>query len=258
MSTFGEHAAQGPDRTDKTGAMIASSGSIALAIGGGIAAVLAIIGLAGAWSTWMVTLATLFVGAALIAEGLAIAARNARILSRTKGTVESSELAGGVSAEFLAGCVGIVLGIIALVGVNPVVLSAAAVVVFGSAMIFGSSIRSRAEDIDVIRTETARPHTEPGPGPDVAHPSPGPLETRPVEQRQSEQRHEQQSGLLSPVSGTHLMVGLGTVALGIVALAQVRPIVLTLVALLVLGFTFLLSGAAVGSRLMMRSRHAAR
>ena len=48
------------------------------------------------------------------------------------------------------------------------------------------------------------------------------------------------------------MVGLGCMALGIVALAGVRPLVLALVGLLAVGFVLFLSGTALATRFMYR------
>jgi hypothetical protein len=248
MSTFGEHAAHDPDRAEKMKTGIVSAGSMALAIGGAAAVVLTIMGLSEILPVWMVTLATICVGAAFILEGIAIAGRQIQLLSRTGGTIEQTELAGGLSAEFLAGCAGLALGIIALFGIYPVVLSACAVILFGSALVFGS--RSRLSErldrdwrggvyrsdiaggVDVARTDVPRA--------DVSAPS------------SAERPMEQLGYLLSPVYGTHMMVGLGTMALGIVALAGVRPLVLSLVGLLAVGFALFLSGTAIATRFMYK------
>lgn len=243
MSTFGEHAAHDPGRAEQTKTAIVSAGSIALAIGGAAAVVLTIMGLSEILPVWMVTLATICVGAAFLLEGIAIAGRQAQLLSRTGGTIEQTELAGGLSAEFLAGCAGLALGIIALFGIYPVVLSACALTLFGSALVFGS--RSRFSERLDRNWQGVGYRSDIAGGADVSHTD------RPT-QSSADRPMEHLGHLLSPAHGTHMMVGLGCMALGIVALAGVRPLVLTLVGLLAVGFALFLSGSAIATRFMYR------
>lgn len=248
MATFGEQAAHEPNRVEKIRAGILSSGSMALAIGGAAAIVLTIIGLSSlstAWSTWMVTFSTVIVGVALVLEGAAIAGRQMQLLSRTGGTIEQTEMAGGLTAEFLSGCAGLTLGIIALFGVYPVVLTACALIVFGSALVFGSR-SGLGETVDTYRSGPPRSDVGRMDLPRTDVPTAGSTASveRPV---------EQQLGLLfSPVYGAHVMVGLACMALGIVALSGVRPLVLVLTGMLTIGFVLFLGGTALATRFMYR------
>lgn len=244
MAMYGEHAAHDAERSDKIESGIVSGGSAALATGGAAAVVLAIIGLSMVLPIWMVTIATIIVGFAFILEGIAIAGRQVQLLSRTGGTIEQTELAGGLSAEFLAGCAGLALGIIGIFGIYPVVLSACAVILYGSALVFGS--RSRISDRAEWTGATHRPGDS---GADVTQTD---APRGQVTNWAVEQPLEQLNKLLSPVYGTHVMVGFGCIALGILALAGVRPLVLVLVGLLAVGFTLFLSGTAVATRFMYR------
>lgn len=235
MATFGEHAAHEPE---KVKASLMATGSAALAIGGICAVVLAILGLAAVLPIWMVTIATILVGIAFMLEGVALAGRQMQLLSRTGGTVEQTELAGGMTSEFLAGCAGLTLGIIAIFGVYPVVLTACAVIIFGSALVFGSRHRlTLSESAWSYRSDVTRAET---PRVDIAGTSP------------AERPMQQLGALLSPVYGTHVMIGLTCMALGIVALAGVWPVVLTLVGLLTLGFALFLTGTSVATRFLYR------
>ncbi len=216
MATFGEHAANEPSREEKIKAGLVSGGSMAWAIGGGCAVVLAIFGLSAVLPVWMVTIGTICVGAAFILEGIAIAGRHMQLLSRTGGTIEQTELAGGMNAEFFAGCAGLALGIIGLLGIYPVLLSACAVTIFGSALLFGSSRAKLGEYVDAVYrpggyrsgevvSDTGRV--------DVSRPEIGRGDVIPSAERPLEHI----GTLLSPVYGTHVMVGLAALALGICA-----------------------------------------
>lgn len=92
--------------------------------------VLAILGLVGVAPQYMAPIATIAVGAALAFEGAALQA----------GTAV-------VSAEFTAGMAGIVLGILAILGVEPVILTSVAVLIFSGGLLLtaGSSAHFGAE-----------------------------------------------------------------------------------------------------------------
>ncbi|HEY5312596.1 MAG TPA: hypothetical protein VIK18_08750, partial [Pirellulales bacterium] len=85
--------------------------------------VLAILGLVGVAPPYMAAIATLAIGAALAFQGAAWHAR-------TGGTT--------VSAEFTAGLAGIVLGILAILGIEPAILIPVAVLVFGAGLLLSS------------------------------------------------------------------------------------------------------------------------
>lgn len=241
MATFGEHASHERDRVERIKEGILSGGSLALAIGGAATLVLTIIGLStldeSSWPVWMLRIATIVVGAAFLLEGVSLAGRQIQLMSRTGGTIEQTELLGGLSAEFLAGCVGLALGIIALFGIYPEILCASAVILFGSALVFGGQVRAYLGGREAYRSDVARtdlPRTDLGAAP---------MERQPLEQL---------STLLSPAYGSHVMIGLAVMAIGIVALSTDYTLTLSLVGLLTAGFVLFLSGTAVASRLMYK------
>ena len=51
------------------------------------------------------------------------------------GHFDIAEVGGGITAEFRAGLSGITLGVLALLGIQPVTLMAIALIVYGSALI---------------------------------------------------------------------------------------------------------------------------
>jgi hypothetical protein len=226
MATFPEHPANGPGRVPerrveragepKLSAM--SGSSAALAIGGAAAIILTIIGLSGGWPIWMATLTTLIVGVAFVIDGLGIMARNMQMVSRTGGTLEHVEASFGVSPEFLAGCAGVVLGILGLVGIYPILLSGVALIAFGGALFFGATPRAH---LVAVTMETTK-------------------------------GWEVERSLLSRSTAAHVMVGLGAMTLGILAVYGIRPLVLTLAGLLSVGCAVLLTGSAVAYRMASR------
>ena len=96
----------------------AAYGGFVDAIGGVATIVLAIIGLSGAKPEMLVAIATIVFGAALLVQGGAILSEYVGIIF-PDGAGSMEEFGGSsVSALFMAGAAGIVLGILALVGVE--------------------------------------------------------------------------------------------------------------------------------------------
>ena len=100
-----------------------SAGMGTEALVGAGAVILAIVGLAGLEAFYMAAIATIAVGAAFLLEGAVLMAKQAEMTT--------SEGTPSLSAELLGGAVGIVLGILALVGVVPTILLAVALLVYG-------------------------------------------------------------------------------------------------------------------------------
>jgi hypothetical protein len=199
--------------------VLEGSGSIVEAVGGVGTAALAIIGIAGVLPQELAAIASIAVGAALLAEGGTVAARFARLLQRAGGVELGRDLGGGVSASLLGGLAGIVLGILALVGVVPTVLMPAAIVVFGAAILVSSTATWRVGVL--AASSTASP------------------EIRAVAEES-----------LKAASGAQLMVGVASVTLGILAIVGIHPVLLGLVALLSLGVSIVLEGTTLGGAMM--------
>jgi hypothetical protein len=194
------------------------------AIGGGIiaiaGAILAIIGLAGMESRWLLGVATIAVGVSFLIEGAAIASRLSDLLHETtEGRVQMSELGAGVTGETLAGVVGIVLGILGILNVYPLSLLPIAAIIYGAALILGAGANVRISEITFSHRESGAPA-----------------------------RNVIRQAVLA-TTGFQILVGLGAVTLGIIALSGVYPLTLTLVAMLAVAGSFLLSNAAIASRL---------
>lgn len=213
-------AAAGLDDHDAriTRGVIAGGSSIET-LGGLVALVVTLAGFS-ALPFQMAGVAVIALGFALFAQGIAITSRwrdAARRLAKSRGP--RPELIGsGVSVEMFAGLVGIVLGILALSGVQPLSLLPSAAIVFGGALLLGGAVQP-----DLVYLAPER-------NPKVARMTYGAIQT---------------SG------GVMVLVGVASVVLGILALLEVGPtLALTLIALLSLGVALSFAGGALTTRLV--------
>jgi hypothetical protein len=208
-----------PSEEDRLDA--ASGSSLAQSLGGLAAIILAIVGLAHVVPQYMVAIAALAIGAALIFQGGNTFMEFSSLLPKlSAGRLGNATVGSSVSTEVLAGFTGIILGILALVTVTPDVLLPVAVIVFGAALIFTSG--------DVSRVSTLK-----------------------LEQATSDETAQHVARQSFPMGGgTQALVGLTSVILGIIALIGYDWAVLSLVALLVMGVVVLVSSTAIMERMM--------
>ena len=195
-----------------------SGASISEAIGGIVAIVLAILGLAHIAPIFLVAIATIAVGVALAFEGAAVAGEYARLLTRPgEEGAAVSDLGGGAAwaTEFLAGSAGIILGVLALLNVESTNLVAIAAIGFGGALVLSSNSAAQLNVLKVARAQLEEPA-----------------------------RHLL-GGVLSGSAGVQAIAGLQAIVLGILALAGFAPVVLILIALLALGTFILVNGSAL-------------
>lgn len=194
----------------------ATYGGFVDALGGIATIVLAIIALSGVKPDVLVSIATIVFGAALLIQGGAILSE----FAQTEPTPESNAIAGGggLSALFLVGIAGIVLGVLALLGIHATVLTSVAVIAFGSALVISSSavwqlLTSRSVAMRFqARTAMVR---------FVA------------------------SEVAAGSAGMQAMAGLAVIVLGILAVCGIYTGPLTLIALLVAGAAILLTGSTL-------------
>jgi hypothetical protein len=195
-------------------------GGLIDAIGGIAAGVLAVLGLRGFDPEGMAAIATIVLGAALLVQGGAILSEYAHVVFQSDVGVTPREPLGvdGLAPMFMAGASGIVLGVLALLGIASAALTAVAVIAYGSALILSTGT---VRQLYVLRGE-ALPTAHSG--------------------------HEFLAGqIASGSTGMQLMSGLAVVVLGILAVGGHNPQLLELAALLVLGVTVLLTGTALSS-----------
>jgi hypothetical protein len=185
-------------------------------IGGAGAIVLAILGLIGVLPITMASIATIAVGVALLTVGGIIARRYSRALAGPEPTNIRREVMGGMGMEAMAGLAGLVLGILALIGISPLLLLSIAIIVLGAALLMASGAMARLETL--MRWET-------------------------LDASQSK-AHD----AVYVATGSEVLVGVGAVVLGILALSGHDPLTLSLIAMLSIGASVLLSGSSLAAR----------
>lgn len=217
-----------PARQEMRSAETLAGGSMAEAVAGIAGVVLAIIALAHVFPAYLGPIAAIVIGAGLVLEGGAVAARYAGLLESVGDTTGTEvELGGGMSAELLGGVAGIVLGILALIGIVPLALEAVAAIVFGAALLLGCAATAGLNRMAVRRWWGLLPS-------------------------EGISRHVA-SEAVSAANGAQLLVGLGAIVLGIIALVMIpeyNSLVLSLVAFLCVGASLLVSGAALSGKFL--------
>lgn len=199
-------------------------GGFADAIGGIATIVLAIIALAGVHSDMVVAIATIIFGAALLMHGGAMLSEYANIIF-PPGTaaVSAGEFPGGsLSAVFLVGAAGIVLGVIALLGIHPVELTAISVIAFGSVLV----VTSNAIWHLYLMKRSA-------------------LFTRDTRDGWHFGSEVLAGEMASGSAAMQALAGLAAAVLGLLAVVGINSAVLSLVGLLILGTTIVLTGGAL-------------
>lgn len=204
----------------------ASYGGFVDALGGIAAIVLAVIGLSGVKPDILVSIATVVFGAALLIQGGAMLTEYAKVEVMPEASASTS--GGGLSSLFLVGVAGIVLGVLALLGVHAPILTSVAAIAFGAALLISSSavwqlltsrsvaarFESRAPMLRIVASEVA-------------------------------------AGSV----GVQAMAGLAVIVLGILAVSGIFTVNLTLIAFLVAGSAIVLTGSTLSGTMIgfMRS-----
>jgi MFS family permease len=206
---------------------IVAASVIQAIIGVGVATI-AILGLAHLASIVFVSIAAIAVGTAVMFQGGMISARYHVAVSEEERNEYGRKVRGWaqVGVMYLAGIAGITLGILSLLGFVPTVLVPAALVALGISLLFGSAVSARLNAKDMVRFSGE------------------------AEKQEMEMLRER--GLFS--AGVQSVAGVAAVGLGVLALAMVFPIELSLIAVLALGFGLFLNGAVL-SRMMQAFGH---
>jgi hypothetical protein len=156
---------------------------------------------------------------AFLSEGGAVASRAAHLAADSVDRRDSEMVGGGMALESLAGIAGIVLGILALLGYQPLMLLAIAAIVYGVGMLTESGALARLSTLfRGISSSPARVEQSADPA-------------------------------LSTTVGLDVICGLAGIALGVLALLGYWPQTLVQIAMLAFGGVVLLSGAVLASRI---------
>lgn len=122
-------------RTERVLGATSTTGTIAEAAGSIAVIVLSIIGLAqGTASLTIVAVTAIVLGAALLAEGGALAGEFSRLAMITGEPMAADNVLSGMSLQVASGGIVLVLGILALLGVSSATLPAAATIIVGAAL----------------------------------------------------------------------------------------------------------------------------
>lgn len=214
------------------------------AFGGLAVIVLAILGLSGLAPAMLASIAGIVIGAALLAEGGTIAEELSVLASGPVHDAGSGAEAGsGMTVEFLAGGAVVVLGILALIGLSQPILVPALIIVTGTALILTTGTMRRLDEVKMEVSGTT------GDAQRIVR------------------------GAASGTAGAQLLAGLAAIVLGILALVSSPAggaagraagnaaadgstwIILTLVALLVLGTALAINRATLAGRLVRLFNH---
>jgi len=177
--------------------------------------VLTILGLAGVSPAFLVEIATIVFGVGLLLYGTTTLSLISRILGKQAGVDSAAGVASGWAIILVVGAAGIVLGILALLGVSSIQLVAIAVIAFGAALLISSNASMRLRVL-----AGAAQHVDPA-----------------VERLVYD--------TAADTAGLQTMTGLAAIVLGILALSGFAPITLVLVALLGLGCFATLTSAFI-------------
>lgn len=195
-------------------------GNMPVILAGTAASALAIIGLAGIIPWAAVAISAIALGAALVLVGIALGIEKKHILAETVGgRLEGPKLiSAGIGMEVIAGVASVVLGILALLHIHPSVLLGADAIVLGMTALYLCGVDGRMNKYRGAGTGNEY------------------IKTRLQE-------------TVSVVIDAQFMVGLAAIALGILALVNIAPQVLELVAFLSIGITLALKGSTLAARL---------
>jgi len=178
--------------------------------------VLTILGLASVSPAFLVEIATIVFGVGLLLYGSATLSEVGRVFVNSgSSSAGAAGVASGWSIILLAGVAGIVLGILALLGVSSIQLVAIAVIAFGAALLISSNANMRLRILAGAGTNT-----------DAA-----------IEKLVRD--------TAADTAGLQTMTGLSAIVLGILALSGFAPTTLVLIALLGLGCFATLSSAFI-------------
>lgn len=212
--TFGETLTHEP----------AAYGGFADAIGGLATVVLAILALAGIFQDTLGAIAVVVFGCALLITGGTMLGEFGQIMFPSgRAPAYAGHFSGGnaLAAVFLTGCAGIVLGILALIGIHPAVLVAVSVIAFGAALVLSST---SVWQLYAMKQATALAGVQAAAG----------------------GREFLASEMASGSAGMQALAGLAAVVLGILALTSTTyATTLFLVALIVLGAMIVLTGSTL-------------
>jgi hypothetical protein len=177
--------------------------------------VLAVIALAGTASGALASIVTIVVGVGLMVQAFNSAAENSKVMAAN--TTSFPDLGGGVMVDGLSGVTGIILGILALAGINTPYLVSSALIVFGGALLLSGAIGLPPR---------ASQSTVPGQAQVATYQG------------------------LAATGGMEILIGIAAIVLGILSLIFVGSWVLALVGFIAVGAALLMVSATFSGTIM--------
>jgi hypothetical protein len=160
------------------------------------------------------SIAAIVIGVGPVADAFNRAAEEARVQSTDKAINPPDAVMGGeVMADCLCGFAGIVLGVLALVGIDAATLLAAALIVFGDYLLLSGIIGMGARVLSIADATDTQMASYP---------------------------------LSAAASGAEILIGLTAIVLGLLSLILVPSSGLVLVGFLTVGAALLLVSATIG------------
>jgi len=154
------------------------------------------------------------------------------VLPSGSGAPMMESLGGaGLSAHFLVGAAGVVLGVLALLGIAPAALTSVAMIAFGAAMVLSSGSVWRLHQMKKMSMLPAE--GQPVCGTAILA-----------------------SEMASESAGALSLAGLAAIVLGILAAAGMNPTTLILAALIAIGATLVMTGSSLSTTVMSFMRPA--
>ena len=200
-----------------------AGGSLNEAIGGAAAVVLSIVGLAGIMPIWMAAISAIAIGAALMVRGITLTLRYYSLLDESGAdSADAAALGGGIGSEVLGGAAGVVLGILALLNIQPLIMLPVDAIVLGGTLLLGCGSNCRLNHLVVEHWHSTSNITS----------------------------RRIASDLMAAANTAQAFVGAAVIVLGIVALLNPFNLTLCLIAFLAAGTSILLSGGTISSRMM--------
>jgi UPF0716 family protein affecting phage T7 exclusion len=213
-------------REEEEAAEVVMAGSLSEGLGGILAALLAVLALALFLPGRLGAIATIVIGIALLCNAGAVSFRLRRILSEVACEPRNAwALRGGLTAEFAGGCVGLILGVLALIGVGPITLLSVAAIVLGCALLLDTGALYRLNFMAVHRHGAAQQYM------DVT------------------------CQCVRTAAFFQIVCGIAATVLGLLALVDVYPDVMAVVALLCIGMSLAYSGLSLSWRMLWVTTH---
>jgi hypothetical protein len=182
------------------------------------AVVLSIVGLAGLFPMHLAAISIIALGAVLLFQGASVAWHFSELLHQAGASKAGvAEVGGGITTEFLAGLAGLVVGVLALIGIAPMTLCSAGVITFSAALLMTSG-------------EASWMHS--------------------LEAKDDERMRHLMYFMTSAAAGAQVLVGLAGLVLGILALVGIAPMLMILIGVLIIGASVVLRSSAIGGLLL--------